>query len=112
MARNRSGLSARCGPESRAPPKPGGSRSLPFSLSPFRHRPMIFLAQISDIAPDWLRNMAIFVACAAATAFYIKGLFNSKQKREITFADSYATKQEFHQHVTDNRAAHEQIFSK
>jgi hypothetical protein len=73
---------------------------------------MLFLAQISDIAPDWLRNMAIFVTCVAATAYYIKGLFNGKQKREVSFMETPATKKEFDEHVAWNRREHENLFSK
>jgi hypothetical protein len=73
---------------------------------------MLFLAQISDIAPDWLRNMALFVAAAAATIYYLMGAFGRKQKREVSFHETPATKKEFDEHVAWNRREHENLFSK
>lgn len=64
-------------------------------------------AEISNIDADWLRNMAIFIACFFATAFYAKGLFVNKQKREITFTEIPATRErveKLEQHTTKRHA--------
>lgn len=61
----------------------------------------MMLAQISDIAPDWLRNMAIFVAAASATIYYLKGAFGGKQQREVSFTETPASKKDFDQHVVE-----------
>jgi hypothetical protein len=70
---------------------------------------MIMLAQISDIAPDWLRNMAIFVAAASATVYYLKGAFGSKQKREVSFSETAASKKEFDQFTAVTNANFVQV---
>jgi hypothetical protein len=55
------------------------------------------IAQITDIGPDWLKNMAIFITCLAMTTYYVRGIFTGKQKREISFTEEAASKREFDQ---------------
>jgi Na+/phosphate symporter len=69
----------------------------------------MILAQIESIAPDWLRNMAIFITCLAATAYYIKGLMGGKQKREVSFDDPKASKKEFDQFTAITNANFVQV---
>lgn len=71
----------------------------------------MILAQIASIAPDWLKNMAIFIACAAATAYYVRGLLGGPQKREVSFDDPPASKVEFDRLVAHNTERHGQLFS-
>lgn len=73
---------------------------------------MMLLAQISDIAPDWLRNMAIFVACGSATAYYIKGLFvPTKQRREVSFSEAPATEKRVEKLELHTTKRHAEIFA-
>ena len=69
-------------------------------------------AQIDTLNADWLKNLAIFVTCLSATAFYVKGIFSNKQKREVSFTEAPASKKEFDQHVEWNRREHESLHAK
>jgi hypothetical protein len=56
------------------------------------------LAQsLTDIAPDWLRNMMLFVAALAATVYYIKEIFfgpKAPEQMNMKVVETLATKQE------------------
>jgi LEA14-like dessication related protein len=72
----------------------------------------MMLAQIQSVPSEWLKNFALVIMAIAATAFYIKGIFSSKQKREVSFTEPPASKKEFDAHVEWNRREHENLFSK
>lgn len=72
---------------------------------------MMFAADIEAISPDWLKNLAIFVACFSATAFYLKGIFNSKQKREVSFSEIPASKERLDKLEAHTTRRHAEIFS-
>lgn len=57
----------------------------------------MMLAQLEHVTAEALKNFVLIVAGFIATAFYVKGIFTNKQKREITFSEEAASKREFDQ---------------
>lgn len=46
---------------------------------------MMLAQSFTDVHPDWLRNMALFIAALAATAYYVKALFWGDSKSPQPF---------------------------
>lgn len=69
----------------------------------------MMLAQIESLDNGWLKNLAIFITCLSATAFYIKGLVSTKQKREVSFTETPASKREFDQFTATTNANFVQV---
>jgi hypothetical protein len=72
---------------------------------------MIF-AQIQTVPAEALKNYILITAGLIATIYYAKGIFQSKQKREITFEFTPASKEAFDNLVLSNRQEHDQLHAK
>ena len=77
----------------------------------------IILAQAEGVPSEYIKNAALVVAGAAATAYYVKVLFwgeapKTPQPFEVRAAKDYVHKEEFNTLVQSNETAHRDFFSK
>lgn len=72
----------------------------------------MLLAQIQSVPAEALKNYVLITAGLIATAYYARGLFSRKEKREITFEFTPASKEAFDNHVKANREEHDQLHAK
>lgn len=75
----------------------------------------MMFAQINTPAPDpnhmlqfWL-IISLISACLASISTFVSIIANRKQRREVSFVHNAPTKEEFDQHVAENRLEHANI---
>lgn len=72
---------------------------------------MMLAQSLTDVAPEWLRNMMLFLAALAATVYYVKEIFGGKKKREVTFGFESASKNDFEAQKAHCTKRHAELFT-
>lgn len=80
---------------------------------------------MDNVAADWIKNAALFLAAVAATVYYVKVIFWGDKPSQTQIApqplavkiieeihERFAGKQEFQEHVKENSARHKQLFDR
>jgi hypothetical protein len=77
----------------------------------------LILAQAEGVPSEYIKNFALVLAGAAATAYYVKVLFwgespKTPQPFTVSTAKDYVHKEDFNKLVDENNLAHRDLFSK
>jgi hypothetical protein len=77
---------------------------------------IMMLADFETVPADFIKNVVLCIAGAAALAYYLKETFwkgdKNPQPFEVTKAKQYVHKDDFDHFANENKREHENIFSK